>query len=233
MKVDRGLIIRRLQVPLSMEYAQGCAESCEKHNLKYEFIDAVEFLDCENAFKSVGVEKHRHYKNTNGNCCVHSSMIKCWRRIIELGKPCIILEHDAIILGDVKTLDIPDMSVVSFGNHVMEIEEYEPIGPAQKLTRVERGKGCHAYSITPTTAQFLIDEIEEQGVTIGVDKRLMMKPTMPLYLCDPPQAIAWNRKSTNGLSSVDDTPRAPRIRNPKPLEIKSWLAGLQRNRNTV
>ena len=40
-----------------MEYAQFCAESCEKYNLPYEFVDAVEFLECREAFKSVGVKK--------------------------------------------------------------------------------------------------------------------------------------------------------------------------------
>lgn len=226
MKVDRALIIRRLRVPISMEYAQGCAESCEKHNLSYEFIDAVEFLPCEEAFASVGVKKDPNYTNTMGNCCCHSSMIKCWKRIVELGKPCIILEHDAIILGDVKTIDIPDMSVVTFGGHVHLKDEYRPIGPAKKLTEIQRGKGCHAYSITPITAKFLLDELEEHGVTVGVDRRLMMQPTMPLYMCDPPQAVAWNRVSTSNMTSAEDGKRSPKITNPASLCIESWNKGL-------
>jgi len=108
-KIDRALIIRRQGVELSKQYAADCAKSCEKHNLPYEFIDAVEFLECEKAFESVGAKTSPTYKNTMGNCCCHASHIKCWKRIVEIDKPCIILEHDAIVKGDVRNIEIPDM----------------------------------------------------------------------------------------------------------------------------
>ena len=63
MKIDRALIIRRLQVPISIEYAEMCAASCEENNLPYEFIDAVEFLSCDEAFKSVGTFRQKKYVN--------------------------------------------------------------------------------------------------------------------------------------------------------------------------
>ena len=53
MKIDRALIIRRDGSEISQEYAEGCAKSCERHGLNYEFIRAVEFLECKEAFESV------------------------------------------------------------------------------------------------------------------------------------------------------------------------------------
>lgn len=205
MLVDRGLIIRRDRVKISKEFAQDCADSCEKHNLPYEFIKAVEFLKPDEAFKSVGTFRTPNYNNTMGNCCCHSSMIKCWRRIIELQKTCLILEHDALIVGDVKTLDIPDMAVVTFGFRVKDIKHYKPIGPAEKLHKLNKSIGCHAYAITPKTAEWLVEDVEKNGVSVGVDRWLMMqtKSGLPLYACEPPQAVCWPRCSTSNFSETD------------------------------
>lgn len=110
-----------------MEYAQICAESCEKHNLPYEFIDAVEFLNCKKAFKSVGTYKNGNYHIRDGNCCCHASHIKCWKRIVELNKACIILEHDAVVKGNVRNIDIPDMATVTFGHTVLVRHSIEQV----------------------------------------------------------------------------------------------------------
>ena len=152
MKINRALIIRRLQVELSMQYAQMCADTCMEYDLDFEFIDAVEFLDCKNAFESVGVKKQEHYNNTRGNCCCHSSHIKCWRRIVELNEACIILEHDALVVGDVTNIDIPDMAVVTFGHRVSRRDDYFPPRPIQELVEIQRAIGVHACGLTPTTA---------------------------------------------------------------------------------
>lgn len=200
--IDRGIIIRRDQVKMSIDFAKNCADSCEEYNLPYEYIKAVEFLPCDEAFKSVGAFKLKSYKNTMGNCCCHSSMIKCWRRIIELDKPCIIFEHDAIVRGEVRTIEIPDMAVVTFGFRVRQKDEYTPIGPPEKLLKLNRSVGCHAYALTPETAKWLVDDVETNGVSVGVDRWLMMQTAsgLPLYACEPPQAVCWARGSTSNLT---------------------------------
>lgn len=199
MKIDRALIIRRKKVELSMEYAQICAESCEKHNLPYEFIDGVEFLSSEDAFKVVGTWKHPDYKNsTTGHDNCHASHIKCWRRIIEIQKPCLILEHDAIVKGDVRNIDIPDMSVVTFGHRVGLPDMYEPVGPIQTLIKIPKAMGVHACGLTPITAKWLVDDVEKNGVGDNVDRWLIMDTHsgLPLYVTEPPQVICWPRIST-------------------------------------
>jgi len=198
MNIDRALIIRRLKVELSMEYAQICADSCEKYGIPYEFIDAVEFMSSEDAFLSVGTWKRPEYKSMTGHDNCHASHIKCWRRIIELGKPCIILEHDAIVKGDVRNIDIPDMAVVTFGHRVGLPEMYNPIGPIQALVEIPRGMGVHACGLSPTTAKWLVDDVEKNGVGNNVDCWLIMERQsgLPLYVAEPPQVICWPRVST-------------------------------------
>lgn len=231
MKIDRALIIRRLQNELSMEYAEGCAKSCEEHGLPYEFIDAVEDMECKQAFESVGAFKQAKYNNTMGNCCCHSSHIKCWKRIIELDKACIILEHDAVVKGDVTNIDIPDMAVVTFGHRVAELNKYKPVGPAQKLKQIPRAIGVHAAGITPKTAAWLWEDARDNGIGIGVDRWLMMqrKSGLPLYVCEPEQVVCWVRVSTSNYQRSKQFLRKPRasIQNYKEAFSDFWEKGLR------
>ena len=228
--IDRALIIRRQAVELSKQYAADCAESCEKHNLPYEFIDAVEFLECEEAFQSVGAKKSPRYKNTMGNCCCHSSHIKCWKRIIELDKPCIILEHDAIVKGDVRNIDIPDMAVTTFGHRVAGVNDYNPIGPAKEFIEIRRAIGVHACGLTPNTAKWLWEHARDEGVSVGVDRWLMMQRAskLPLYVCHPEQVVCWARTSTSnfkeGEQGVDR--KKTSVANYKDAFSPSWTKGL-------
>lgn len=198
MKVDRALIIRGKDVPLSVEYANICAESCDQFNVPYEFIDAVYEQNGQRAYDLVGAKIAKDWTFNNGNAGCHASMIKCWDRIVELGEPCIIMEHDALLVGDVRDVDIPDMSCVTFGFRVKNKDEYNPISKIKKLVKIKRSIGCHAYAITPKTAEWLLHNARVDGLTCGVDRWLMMGPRsgLPLYVSDPPQAVCWVRKST-------------------------------------
>lgn len=233
MYIKKALIIRRNQVKLSIDFAKVCADSCEKYNLPYEYIDAIEFMDCDTAFKTVGAYKKEQYTNTQGNCCCHASHIKCWKRITELNEACIILEHDAVVLGDVMNIDIPDMSVVTFGNRVSKLNEYKPPRPADKLLQIERSIGVHACGLTPTTAKWLYDEVCENGAGPGVDRWLMMqrKSGLPLYICEPPQVVCWDRCSTSNFSEKDINKSTysekSRVHNYNESLTEGWKEGLR------
>ena len=222
-KIDRALIIRRLENEISIEYAQTCVESCEKHGLPYELIDAIEHVPCDEAFKKVGTFAKHGYKNTQGNCCCHASHIKCWKRIIEIDKPCIVLEHDAIVKGDVRSIDIPDMAAVTFGHRVAKVDDYEPIGPIKELIQIRRAIGVHACALTPVTAKWLWEQAKVQGVSVGVDKYLMMqrKSGLPLYVPDPEQVVCWARVSTSNIQQTIQLHNYPDSFSP------SWKKGLK------
>ena len=229
MKIDRALIIRRLENEISMEYAKGCAESCEKYGLPYEFIDAVENLPCDEAFRSVGAKKNPRYSNTQGNCCCHSSHIKCWKRIIELDKACIVLEHDAIVKGNVRNIDIPDMAVVTFGHRVVNETDYNPVGPIERLKEIPRAIGVHAAGLTPKTAAWLWQDARDNGISVGVDKWLMMqrKSGLPLYVSEPEQVVCWARVSTSNIQRTVQFKTQPRaqVQNYREAFSNKWREG--------
>jgi len=235
LKVDRALIIRGKDVPLSVEYAEGCAKSCEEHGLSYEFIDAVYMAPGQAAYDSVGAKIKHNWGFNNGNAGCHASMIKCWDRIIELDKTCLILEHDALVCGDTTTIDIPDDAAVTFGFRIGAGQTYKPISKIKTLTRIQKSVGAHAYAITPKTAKWLIHDARVVGLTCGVDRWLMMGPRsgLPLYVADPPQAVCWVRKSSMGHKEQKNTGRSFGVTSPhnntECANLPSWKQGLQRN----
>lgn len=205
MRIEKALIIRRLNNAVSMQYAEDCAKSCQQHKLPYEFIDAIEDKNCNDAFEAVGMEKDKSYKNTQGDCCCHASHIKCWKRIVELGHACIILEHDAIIKGPVNTVNIPDMAAVTFGFRVAHVDDYTPPNEEIKLEKLKRSVGVHACGLTPKSAQRLLDYTKENKVCVGVDRLLFMEPKVfDVYGVDPPQAVCWVRASTTHWNRTKD-----------------------------
>jgi len=198
MKIDRALIIRRLRVKESLEYAEMCAKTCEEHGLPYEYIDGVEFMTGPEALESVGVWLQPGVKTTDGHLNCHASHVKAWRRIVEINKPCIILEHDALVLGDVRNIDIPDMVVTTFGHRVGLPDMYTPIGPIKELKQIEKSIGVHACGLTPETCRWLLNDLETNGVSINVDDYLIIerRSGLPLYVANPPQVVCWPRVST-------------------------------------
>ena len=210
MKIDRALIIRRLKVQESLEYADMCAASCEKHNVPYEFVDGIEFMSSEDAFKAVGVwlnpEQHkqaggRGVSAGNNNC--HASHIKAWRRIVELGKACVIFEHDVIVKGNICNIDIIEDAINIFGHRIGNENMYKPVSPIQRMVKIQQNIGGHAYGLTPSTAKWFIDDAETNGVNINVDEWINHKCGKPLYITDPPQAVCWPRMSTREWQEQD------------------------------
>ncbi len=207
MKVDRALIIRRLRVPESMEYAQMCADGCEKHGVPYEFIDGIEFMTSEEACKAVGVWLHpdnvkKKVSQGNNNC--HASHIKCWRRIVELDKACLILEHDVIMKGNVCNVDIVENAINIFGHKIQDERYYEPIGPIERMLSITKSVGGHAYALTPKTAQWFIDDAEKNGMNVNVDEWINAGCRKPLYVTEPPQLVCWPRVSTREWIDPDN-----------------------------
>jgi GR25 family glycosyltransferase involved in LPS biosynthesis len=197
MKVDRALIIRRLKIPESIEMSNEVARGCEKFGIPYEFIDGIEFMSSEDAMKAVGVwlsPKQKRVSTGNNNC--HASHIKAWRRIVEINKACVIFEHDVIVKGDVTNIDIIDDAVNIFGHRINDQSKYNPVCPIQNMTRIRISIGGHAYALTPNTAQWFINDAEENGVNINVDQWINKDCGKPLYITDPPQVVCFPRVST-------------------------------------
>ena len=231
--IHKAIILVRKGVKLSQEYAEQTIQSCNKYNLPYEILDAVEFLPCDQAYESVGTFIRSNYNaNRPGICCNHASHIKFWKRVIEINKPCVILEHDTLVLGHINTIEIPDRCIVSMGNRVKLPDEYKPVSPIKKLLKIKKAAGIHSYAITPLTAKYLVDQTLA-GVQTDADLYLMKHAKaglvceLPLYMCEPPQVVAWARTSTIKIQKDENKETNSDLFNYLESCTPSWYAGLQ------
>lgn len=231
--IYKAIILVRKGLQLSQEYANYTIKSCEKYNLPYEILDAVEFLPCDQAYESVGTFIRTGYNaDRPGICCNHASHIKFWKRVVEINKPCVILEHDTLVLGDVTKINIPDMAVVSMGNRVKLQDEYKPVSEATGIVPISKACGIHSYAITPKTAEHLVNETKK-GVLTDADLYLMLHTKkeltsqLPLYMCEPPQVVAWARTSTIKMQKDEKKETYSDIFNYLESCTPGWYDGLQ------
>ena len=223
MIVEKCLIIRRDGSQRSQEYAKVCADSVERCNMESEYLKAIENLGPEDAAASVGmkvdwemsemlsntVTEHRECLEM-GNVCCTASHIKAFRRVIEIGKPCAILEHDAFVMRNFRNFEVPDNYLVFLGPRMRDTKTYVPRSRVRRLIQIQQAIGTHAYAITPETAEGMIKHLEDVGMVYGIDHYLFMnnESKVPIVAADPYPVICWSRKSTmNDVSEEVDAPR--------------------------
>ena len=223
MIVEKCLIIRRDGSQRSQEYAKVCADSVERCNMESEYLKAVENLGPEDAAASVGmkvdremsemlrntVTGHREWLEMVNVCCT-ASHIKAFRRVIEIGKPCAILEHDAFVMRNFRNFEVPDNYLVFLGPRMRDTKTYVPRSRVRRLIQIQQAIGTHAYAITPETAEGMIKHLEDVGMVYGIDHYLFMnnESKVPIVAADPYPVMCWSRQSTmNDVSEEVDGPR--------------------------
>ncbi len=114
-------------------------------------------------------EKYSRHQNCIAGFLSHHSL---WLKCIKSKEPMYIFEHDAVLEGEVPTMDTFDILSIgkpSYGN--WNQPEFLGYGP---LISKRYFPGAHAYRITPTGAQQLVDEaVHSAGPTdvyIHLDK---------------------------------------------------------------
>jgi len=210
MTVPSKAYILRHNVELSQQYSRDAAASCDKIKLKYEYVEgyntSIYASEAWNELKIFDKEwnpPNKHEKNTHKNkaalCTVSHAMI--WKKVVEGSDECvIILEHDAIMLHK-PTIDMPNDRIVALGYKLNNINRYnaKEAGPPQKLVPSSHHSGSHAYAITKTTANLLLDELREYGKPLGcIDTYYMQqkRTKIKLSITDPICALAHLREST-------------------------------------
>jgi GR25 family glycosyltransferase involved in LPS biosynthesis len=223
MIVETCLIIRRDSNQRSQEYAKVCADSIERSNMTSEYIKAVENLNIDDAAASVGmkidwknaesldntISDHEECKEM-GNACCTASHIKALRRVVEIDKPCAILEHDAYVMRNFRNFDVPDDYLVFLGPRMRDTKTYIPKSRVRRLLTIPQAIGTHAYALTPVTAKKILDHLEDVGLVYGIDHYLFMnnESKIPIVAADPYPAICWSRQSTmNDVKEEFDLPR--------------------------
>lgn len=209
--------ILRIDDPTSRSYSKTCSDSCNDVGLNWEYFEGYQNMTGRMAFAKTGIqnlptEPYQHVVNPSSGhkamCCT-AGHFHIWKKIAEgTDDVGVVLEHDALMLHPL-TINIPDNKIVVLGYKLSNPERYDSVkaGAPIELIDIDGHEGAHAYAITKKTAQFLIDEIERQGIKSAVDNdyfiRAQRRTAVPLAIASPTPAIGWLRKSTIWVSSAN------------------------------
>ena len=223
MKIDRFIIIRRDSNQISKNYARLAAESIAQNHHDFEFLDAVENVSMADAAAACGMHLNEANAKSNkdsyvyrpeaqemGNYCCTASHINAWRRILEIGKPCVVFEHDAVLLKNVGTLQIEPERLYHLGPRMRDLKTYTPKGRPNNVIQVPQAIGTHAYAIHPETAESMLREIKRDGFMFNIDTYLFINnlSKRPIFVADPPPASCFSRESTmDDHTQEDNRPR--------------------------
>jgi hypothetical protein len=210
MAVPTKAYILKIDTPISNEYALTCSKSCDKVGLRWEYFKGFQNMTGKMAFgrggiKGVPTEPHRFVHNPNPAqkaMCTTAGHFAMWKAIAEgPDEAAIVLEHDAIMLQPVD-IDIPEDRIVVLGYKLQDPSKYdhEKAGKPNKFIDINGHEGAHAYAITKSTAQKLLNEIEQQGIRSAIDNdyfiRGQRRSKIPLCITSPTPAMGWLREST-------------------------------------
>lgn len=193
--------ILRIDNPVSIEYSETCARSCEEVGLPYEFFQGYQGLDQRTLWKNLPLQFQINHYMDDKAACATAGHFMIWDKIAKNDECAVILEHDALMLQSAN-FDIPDGYIVTLGYKFREAHRYDHVsaGPVQRLVDIPHHGGAHAYAITANTAKALINELHERGVVEAIDNMYFMRDArrsnIPMKIADPTPAIGWLRKST-------------------------------------
>ena len=142
-----------------------CITSLEKYNWNFKRFDAVDGQKITNTnWKKIGIamsDQGKMPRRPGAQGCWHSHYA-LWNECITTNEPIVVMEHDAVINGPwPESLDIDNQLVKLYSNAECKVN------PAFGRW----SKGAHAYTVTPTQAQRLINYARDNGAQ-AVDKHL-------------------------------------------------------------
>jgi hypothetical protein len=203
--------ILRINTPISHEYANMCASTCDAIDLKWEYFDGWSDITGRAAWCQTGI-KMKFYEPPlivdnmtpaqKANACSagHGAI---WKKIAEGDDEVgIVLEHDALMYykPDIK---IPDNYIIVLGYKLANYHDYRFLdakNEPRELIPIDGHEGAHAYMMTKRTAQNLVHEIEERGILGAVDNAYFIRgqrqTKIPLAIMSPTPAIGYLREST-------------------------------------
>lgn len=209
--------ILKIDTPISNEYAQICADSCDNVGLKWEYFMGWSNCTGRMAWCETGI-KMKFYEPmlTIDNPTMEQKANACsaghgaiWKKIAEgPDEVGVVLEHDAIMLQPIDKLHIPDNLIVTLGYKVTDPTRYDhkSAGQPKDLINITGHEGAHAYAMTKKTAKFLVEEIEARGILGAVDNAYFInkqrRTAVPLAIASPTPALGWLRQSTIWNSSA-------------------------------
>ena len=184
-QIESAYIIRLSNNESSQTLSKRCADSCDSVGMQWKFHEAVDGttgkLVVPEQYANQNWIKWLKYtgKNmTTSETGCASSHISLWAHCIEIDKPIVILEHDALMVQPYKWHHVRN-SVCYLGNTEQSTQmtvNDRVIGTPPMPGETHNGRhmgGCHAYAIDPMVANRLMMQVLDHGIDEPVD--LMMK----------------------------------------------------------
>lgn len=178
--VDSAYIITVKGNELSENLSRRCAESCEKVGQDYEIYygfdgtnkkDIIVPDSLKDASWLKWIKLYTDVLSTSQLACFYSHF-SLWVKCLELDKPIVILEHDAIMVKKYNYHRLWNC-IIYLGSS----EQYEggaPVYPIPPHGTAESGKNrficrAHAYAIDPPMAKNLIGHVITNGICTSLD----------------------------------------------------------------
>jgi hypothetical protein len=182
MSTEKAYIIRLSSNELSCSIAQRCAESCEKVDMPYDFWEAYDGLTTDQIVSPDNLKDHilmnmikltNHYMTRTEVACALSH-ISLWSKCLEIERPIVILEHDAVMVK--KYTDHKLFNSICY----LGSDEQANLGWGVYLTPPFGSDGhnyyficrAHAYAIDPSVARSMLAYILKYGITSSLDTML-------------------------------------------------------------
>jgi GR25 family glycosyltransferase involved in LPS biosynthesis len=139
-KATKAYIIRLSNNPTSVAYAKATAESCDKVGLEWEYFEGYDHWSVQRLVLESGIKLSSYtFDMSDGAASASFSHFKLWDKIKNEKTPCIVLEHDAIVLHKLD-LNIPDNMILNLGYKVSNYKAYDSIsaGPSKKIIEIDK-----------------------------------------------------------------------------------------------
>jgi len=183
--IEKALILHTSN-DASVQYANECAESCEKFGVPYELFLGVENCSIDDIKEIYDWDIDRFHYNPDWRkeymCSFGHAFM--WEKIADEGQTVAVLEHDAIVKTDLRKVNVEDGYLSFLGYRMDSADDYEvPENPEFEQFIVPRFFGTHGYGITANTAQKCLDMLQRKmpmpidGV-ISINNLLGLKRTI-------------------------------------------------------
>lgn len=178
MAVDTAYIIRVYGHEVSMQKADQCAGSCSEVGMKFEFWDAYDgtgntiVAPRESQFMSL-LKLTDHYLTKSEIACALSH-ISLWLHCVEIDKPIVILEHDAVMLSPYVYHNVYN-SICYLGNREQVHQGWKVLPtPPHATEGVNYHFICraHAYAVDPAVAKNMLAYVLQHGICKSLDMML-------------------------------------------------------------
>lgn len=177
MKVDQAYIIHLPNNSTSQALSARCLESCKKVSMPaslYEGFDATgkemtvpDHLKQQSWYKWLKVTDH-HLSTTEVACAL--SHIALWVKCMELDRPIVILEHDAVMLQPYLHHQAYNAVVYLGCSKQLKDTSGSLIPPFSSINKnwffINR---AHAYAIDPAVAKKLFTMVLDRGIFESLD----------------------------------------------------------------